>query len=143
MLPRAAMKGVAAKDIAAIGITNQRETTVLWDRATGEPLHNAIVWQDRRTAERCRALKAQGHEARGRGDDRASARSVFLRHQGCNGCSITFRARARAQNAGELAFGTIDSWLIYKLTGGRVHATDVTNASRTHAAQSEDAGMGR
>ncbi len=127
---RVALKGVAATDIAAIGITNQRETTVLWDRRTGQPLYNAIVWQDRRTAERCRTLKAEGFEpdvTKRTGllldpyFSATKAQWLFDRIPG---------ARARAEN-GELALGTIDSWLIYKLTGGRVHATDVTNASRT------------
>ena len=127
---RAAMAGVAAKDIAAIGITNQRETTVLWDRATGAPLHNAIVWQDRRTAERCRLLKDAGHEPH------VAAATGLLLDPYFSGTKVEWLldhipgARARAER-GELAFGTIDSWLIYKLTGGKVHATDVTNASRT------------
>ena len=98
---------------------------------TGAPLHNAIVWQDRRTAERCRALKAQKWEAEDRGQDRLAARSLFLRRPSWNGCWIMFRVRGRARKKGEIAFGTIDSWLIWKLTGGQVHATDVTNASRT------------
>ncbi|HTW33529.1 MAG TPA: glycerol kinase GlpK [Rhizomicrobium sp.] len=127
---RVAMKGVAPADIAAIGITNQRETTVLWDRRTGQPLYNAIVWQDRRAAERCRALKADGHESdvtRRTGlllDPYFSATKAQWLFDHVPG------ARKRAEN-GELALGTIDSWLIYKLTGGLVHATDVTNASRT------------
>ncbi len=127
---RSAMKGVAAGDIAAIGITNQRETTVLWDRVTGEPLHNAIVWQDRRTAERCRTLKAK------RWEPKVSARTGLLLDPYFSATKLEWLldhipgARKRAEN-GELAFGTIDSWLIYKLTGGAVHATDVTNASRT------------
>ncbi len=127
---RVVVKGVAPRDIAAIGITNQRETTVLWDRRTGVPLHNAIVWQDRRTAERCQALKATGYEteiAQRTGlllDPYFSATKAQWLLDHLNG------ARARAER-GELALGTIDTWLIYKLTGGRVHATDVTNASRT------------
>jgi glycerol kinase len=127
---RVALKGVAPTDVAAIGITNQRETTVLWDRRTGQPLHNAIVWQDRRTAERCRALKAEGHEPE------VTKRSGLLLDPYFSATKAQWLfdhvpgARARAEN-GELALGTIDSWLIYKLTGGRVHATDVTNASRT------------
>ena len=127
---RAAVKGVEPQDIAGIGITNQRETTVLWDRATGTPLHNAIVWQDRRTAERCRALAAAGHEPM------VSARTGLLIDPYFSATKIEWLldhvpgARARAEK-GELAFGTIDSWLIFKLTGGGVHATDVTNASRT------------
>jgi glycerol kinase len=127
---RVAAKGIAPGDIAAIGITNQRETTVLWDRRTGMPLYNAIVWQDRRTAERCRELKAAGHEAD------VSRRTGLLLDPYFSGTKMQWLldhvpgARARAER-GELALGTIDSWLIYKLTGGRVHATDITNASRT------------
>jgi glycerol kinase len=127
---RVAAKGVAPEDIAAIGITNQRETTVLWDRRTKAPLHNAIVWQDRRTADRCRELKAEGREpeiARRTGlllDPYFSATKLQWLLDHIPG------ARERASR-GELAFGTIDSWLIFRLTGGRVHATDVTNASRT------------
>lgn len=117
-------------DVAAIGITNQRETVVLWDRATGEPLHNAIVWQDRRTAGDIDRLKEDGleplfQEKTGLVLDAyfsASKLRWLLEH--------VEGARARAE-AGELAFGTVDSWLLYKLTGGEVHATDVTNASRT------------
>ena len=125
---RAAAKGVGAKDIAAIGITNQRETTVLWDRKTGAPLHNAIVWQDRRTAERCRALKEKM--------DEVAATTGLLIDSYFSATKAEWLldhvpgARLRAEK-GELAFGTIDSWLIWKLTGGKVHATDVTNASRT------------
>jgi glycerol kinase len=121
---------VATTDVAAFGITNQRETTVLWDRRTGQPLHNAIVWQDRRTAERCRALKAEGHEPE------VTKRTGLLLDPYFSATKAQWLfdhlpgARARAEK-GELALGTIDSWLIYKLTGGRVHATDVTNASRT------------
>lgn len=127
---RAVMKGIAAKDVTAIGITNQRETTVLWDRATGAPLYHAIVWQDRRTADRCRALKDEGNEAK------VAATTGLLLDPYFSGTKVEWLldhipgARARAER-GELAFGTVDSWLIYKLTGGKVHATDVTNASRT------------
>ncbi len=127
---RAATKGVKPSEIAAIGITNQRETTVLWDRKTGAPLHNAIVWQDRRTAERCRQLKDAGQEAD------VAARTGLLLDPYFSGTKMEWLldhcpgARARAEK-GELALGTIDSWLIWKLTGGAVHATDVTNASRT------------
>jgi glycerol kinase len=116
--------------IAAIGITNQRETSVVWERATGAPIHNAIVWQDRRTAERCRELKAKGFEPR------VTEKTGLLLDPYFSATKIGWildhvpGARARAEK-GELLFGTIDSWLIYKLTGGRVHATDVTNASRT------------
>lgn len=114
----------------AIGITNQRETAVLWDRATGMPLHRAIVWQDRRTAERCTALKRQGAEEWIRErtglvlDPYFTATKIEWLLESLPG------ARERAE-AGELAAGTIDSWLIWKLTGGEVHATDHTNASRT------------
>ena len=121
---------VGAADIAAIGITNQRETTVVWDRATGQPICNAIVWQDRRTAGICDRLKARKLDRlirRKTGlviDAYFSATKVQWILQNVKG------ARARAK-AGELAFGTIDSWLVWNLTGGRVHITDVSNASRT------------
>jgi glycerol kinase len=127
---REVLKGVAAKDVAAIGITNQRETTVLWDRRTGEPLYNAIVWQDRRTSDRCRALKAQGLE------EKVSARTGLLLDPYFSATKLEWLldhipgSRAKGER-GEIAFGTIDAWLIHKLTGGKVHATDVTNASRT------------
>ena len=122
--------GTTAANIAAIGITNQRETTVLWDRATGEPVHNAIVWQDRRTAQLCATLKAQGKEPI------VQAKTGLLLDPYFSGTKLAWLldnvdgARERA-GKGELCFGTIDSWLIYKLTGGKVHATDATNASRT------------
>ncbi|WP_134678610.1 glycerol kinase GlpK [Paracoccus ravus] len=122
--------GVGASSIAAIGITNQRETTLLWDRATGRALHNAIVWQDRRTADMCERLKSEGHEAM------ISARTGLLLDPYFSGTKLAWLldnvegARARAE-AGELAFGTVDSWLIWNLTGCRVHATDATNAART------------
>lgn len=127
---RAVAKCVPANSIIAIGITNQRETTALWDRNTGIPLHNAIVWQDRRTAERCRALKEQGYEAD------IAARTGLLLDSYFSATKAEWLldhipgSRARAAK-GELAMGTIDSYLIFKLTGGKVHATDVTNASRT------------
>ncbi len=123
-----ARAGVDASDIAAIGITNQRETTVVWDRATGEPVHRAIVWQDRRTAAYCREMKA--HEPL------VTERTGLLMDPYFSGTKLRWvlenvdGARARAE-AGELAFGTVDSWLIWHLTGGAVHATDATNASRT------------
>lgn len=116
--------------LAAIGITNQRETIVLWDRATGRPLHNAIVWQDRRTAEACAGLKARGLEPE------IARRTGLLLDPYFSGTKLAWLldhiegARARAAR-GELAAGTIDSWLIWRLTGGAVHATDATNASRT------------
>jgi len=122
-------KGISATDVAAIGITNQRETTVVWDAATGEPLYNAIVWQDRRTADFCRQMREAGHEetiTRATGlvlDPYFSATKLkyILDETG---------ARDRAAR-GEVLFGTVDTWLIWKLTGGKVHATDATNACRT------------
>jgi glycerol kinase len=125
-----AKSGLAAADMAAIGITNQRETTVLWDRTTGEPLANAIVWQDRRTAAFCDELRDAGHENVIRQKTGLIIDAYF------SGTKLKWlldkipQARTRAAK-GELAFGTIDSWLIWKLTGGKVHATDVSNASRT------------
>jgi glycerol kinase len=125
-----AKAGVTATDIAAIGITNQRETTLVWDRATGEPLHRALVWQDRRTAAACAALKARGHEPM------VAARTGLLLDPYFSATKIAWildhvpGARERAAR-GELAFGTVDTFLLWKLTGGRVHATDATNASRT------------
>jgi glycerol kinase len=122
--------GGDATDIAAIGITNQRETTLIWDRATGQPIHNAIVWQDRRTADTCDALKRAGHEAM------ITARTGLLLDPYFSATKVKWLldhvpgARARAER-GELAFGTVDSFLIWKLTGGRMHATDATNAART------------
>jgi glycerol kinase len=125
-----AKAGLAAADIAAIGITNQRETTVLWNRKTGVPIANAIVWQDRRTAAFCEQLRAQGLET-------AVQRSTGLRIDPYfSGTKVRWlldhvpNAHVLAAQ-GELAFGTVDSWLLWKLTGGRVHATDATNASRT------------
>jgi glycerol kinase len=121
---------LSASDIAAIGITNQRETTVVWDRATGKPICNAIVWQDRRTAGACDRLRRAGHTAMIRKktglvlDAYFSATKLQWILQNIPG------AKARARR-GELAFGTIDSWLVWNLTGGRVHVTDVSNASRT------------
>jgi glycerol kinase len=125
-----AKAGLTAGQVACIGITNQRETTLLWDRATGEPLHRAIVWQDRRTAAICEELRAAGHEAL------ISARTGLLLDPYFSGTKLKWLldtipgARARAE-AGELAFGTVDSFLIWRLTGGRAHVTDATNAART------------
>ncbi|WP_027835978.1 glycerol kinase GlpK [Maritalea myrionectae] len=121
---------LAADDIAAIGITNQRETITLWDRNSGEPLHKAIVWQDRRTADYCAALKKAGHE------ETVTAKTGLLLDPYFSATKAKWLldnvegARDRAAK-GELAIGTIDSWLIYKLTGGASHTTDATNASRT------------
>ena len=117
-------------DVDAIGITNQRETVVVWDRATGEPIHPAIVWQDRRTAEMCDQLRAAGHESLVR---RATGLRLDPYFSGTKLAWILDQvpgARQRAE-AGELACGTIDSWLIHKLTGGSLHVTDASNASRT------------
>ena len=122
--------GASASDIAAIGIANQRETTVLWDRASGRPMHRAIVWQDRRTADLCVRLKAAGHESL------FTAKTGLLLDPYFSGTKLVWLldnvpgARDRAAR-GELAFGTVDTYLLWRLTGGRVHATDATNASRT------------
>lgn len=129
---RQAMKkaGVTPKDIAAIGITNQRETTVVWDRATGKAVHRAIVWQDRRTADICARLKAEGHEPA------ISAKTGLIIDPYFSGTKVAWildsvpGARVRAMR-GELMFGTVDCYLLWRLTGGKVHATDATNASRT------------
>jgi glycerol kinase len=121
---------IDAASVAAIGITNQRETTLLWERATGRPVHNAIVWQDRRTAEMCAALKAAGHEVRVRETTGLTIDPYFsgTKLRWMLDRDATLRQRA---GTGELAFGTVDSYLLSRLTGGAVHATDVTNASRT------------
>jgi len=117
-------------DVAAVGITNQRETTVLWDRASGRPVAPAIVWQDRRTADACARLKADGHEPE------VARRTGLLIDPYFSGTKLAWlldadqSLRARAER-GELAFGTVDSWLVYKLSGGSLHLTDATNASRT------------
>lgn len=122
--------GATPADIAAVGITNQRETTVIWDRRTGLPVHNAIVWQDRRTAPMCDALKREGF------DQVIQARTGLVTDAYFSGTKVAWLLdnvpdlRQRAE-AGELAFGTIDSFLIWRLTGGARHITDVTNASRT------------
>jgi glycerol kinase len=120
----------SARDVAAIGITNQRETTIVWDRATGRPIHNAIVWQDRRTADACAALRQAGHEPA------VAARTGLLLDPYFSATKIAWLldrvdgARAAAR-AGRLAFGTVDTFLLWRLTGGKVHATDATNAART------------
>jgi glycerol kinase len=129
---RAAIRkaGLKPADIAAIGITNQRETTVVWNRKTGKPIHRAIVWQDRRTAETCNDLHRAGHETE------ITARSGLLIDPYFSGTKITWLldyvkgARQRAER-GDLAFGTIDAFLMWRLTGGRRHVSDATNASRT------------
>ncbi len=129
---RAAMEkaGAGAADIVAIGITNQRETTLVWDAATGVPVYNAIVWQDRRTADLCASLKQAGHEAE------ITEKTGLLLDPYFSGTKLAWilenveGTRARAQ-AGALLFGTVDSYLIWRLTGGAVHATDATNAART------------
>ena len=121
---------VPASEVAAVGITNQRETTIVWDRASGRPVYRAIVWQDRRTAEICDQLKAEGFEALFTGRTGLVLDAYF------SGTKVRWildhvpGARARAE-AGELAFGTVDSWLLWKLTGGAAHVTDASNASRT------------
>src|SRR6201992_3203006 len=121
---------LTAKDIAAIGITNQRETTVVWDRATGQAVHRAIVWQDRRTADICAKLKSEGHEPT------VSAKTGLIIDPYFSGTKVAWilddvpGARARAER-GELMVGTVDCYLLWRLTGGKVHATDATNASRT------------
>ncbi len=122
--------GVALKDVMAIGITNQRETTIVWDRQTGEPIHNAIVWQDRRTTQICSRLKAEQAEAF------LQERTGLVIDPYFSGTKIAWLldeipgARTRAER-GELAFGTVDTWLAWHLTGNRTHVTDVSNASRT------------
>ena len=122
--------GLRARDVSAIGITNQRETTVVWDRKTGQPITNAIVWQDRRTADDCDRLRSEGREPLFR------ERTGLVLDAYFSGTKLAWildnvdGARKRAE-AGELAFGTIDSWLVWKLTDGRLHITDATNASRT------------
>src|SRR3954469_7263187 len=122
--------GVALKDIMAVGIANQRETTIVWDRQTGEPIHNAIVWQDRRTAPLCADLKEAGAESLVR------ERTGLVIDPYFSGTKIAWLldnvrgARAKAER-GELAFGTVDTWLVWQLTGNRTHVTDVSNASRT------------
>ncbi len=122
--------GLSAADVVALGITNQRETTVVWDRRTGAPIHNAIVWQDRRTSQFCDRLKEQGLVETVREKTGLVIDAYF------SGSKVRWLldnvpgARDRAER-GELAFGTIDSWLLWKLTDGATHITDATNASRT------------
>ncbi len=129
---RSAMRqaGAAARDIAAIGIANQRETTLLWERATGRAVHRAIVWQDRRTADLCARLKAGGYESL------FAAKTGLLLDPYFSGTKLAWLLAnvpgvADQAARGELAFGTVDTYLLWRLTGGKVHATDATNASRT------------
>ena len=125
-----AKAGITARQVHALGITNQRETSVVWNRRTGQPIHHAIVWQDRRAEPTCADLRARGHEAL------VQTKTGLLIDAYFSGTKLRWLldhvpgARAQAES-GELAFGTVDSWLIWQLTGGAVHATDVSNASRT------------
>jgi len=122
--------GITGAQIHALGITNQRETTIVWDRTTGQPVHNAIVWQDRRTAELCKKLADDGYT------DLFKKKTGLLLDAYFSGTKIKWildnvaGARALAEQ-GHLAFGTVDSWLVWNLTGGACHVTDVSNASRT------------
>ncbi|MGN6166163.1 MAG: FGGY family carbohydrate kinase [Flavisolibacter sp.] len=122
--------GLSTQDIAAIGITNQRETAIVWDRNTHQPVYNAIVWQDRRTAAYCDELKAQGHA------EEIQKRTGLIPDAYFSATKVKWilenvpGAKEKADK-GELCFGTVDAWLLFKLTNGKVHATDVTNASRT------------
>ena len=125
-----AQSGISLKDVAAIGITNQRETVIVWDKNTGEPVYNAIVWQCRRTAEICEELKKRGLE------DYIKENTGLIIDAYFSGTKVKWildnvkGAREKAKR-GELLFGTVDTWLVWKLTGGKVHVTDFTNASRT------------
>ena len=129
-LKKVLSQDISAEQVAGIGITNQRETTILWNRTTGKPIYNAIVWQDRRTAAFCDGLKAQGHS------DLIQQKTGLVIDAYFSGSKVRWildhveGARELAEN-GELCFGTVDTWLIYKLTEGRVFITDVSNASRT------------
>jgi len=123
-------KGISAADVAAIGITNQRETTLIWDRATGEPIHNAIVWQCRRTAGMCDALRAEGFDTVIREKTGLVTDAYFSGTKVAGLLENVPGARQRA-DAGELAFGTVDTWLLWNLSGGELHITDPSNASRT------------
>ena len=125
-----AKAGLTAKDVAGIGITNQRETTVIWDRASGKPIHNAIVWQDRRTAGYCDELRRAGHEPQ------IAAKTGLLLDPYFSASKIAWlldhvNGARTAAEAGRLAFGTIDTFLLWRLTGGKAHATDASNAART------------
>ena len=122
--------GIRASDVAAIGITNQRETTLIWDRKTGQPIHHAVVWQDRRTAQFCDELSASGKAELFQQKTGLVLDAYFSGTKAKWLLDNVPGARQRAE-AGELAFGTIDSWLVYKLTDGGLHITDASNASRT------------
>jgi len=119
-----------ASEISCLGITNQRETTIIWDKSTGKPIHNAIVWQDNRTSKYCESLKSAGHS------ENIQNKTGLILNAYFSGTKVRYILRnvpgamEKAKN-GELAFGTVDSWLLWNLTDGKVHATDVTNASRT------------
>ncbi|MCE7948243.1 MAG: glycerol kinase [Chloroflexi bacterium CFX4] len=125
-----ARANISPRDVAGIGITNQRETTIIWERATGKPIHNAIVWQCRRTAAHCAQLRAEGFA------ETVRAKTGLVLDPYFSGTKVAWlldnvpNARQRAAN-GELAFGTVDTWLLWNLSGGKIHATDVSNASRT------------
>ncbi|MCZ8235920.1 MAG: glycerol kinase GlpK [Inhella sp.] len=127
---REVLEGIDPARVAAIGLTNQRETVVLWERGSGRPLARAIVWQDRRTAAACQSLREAGHEAEVRARTGLTLDPYFSATKVAHWLHERPEWRARAE-AGELAVGTVDSWLLWRLTEGRVHATDVTNASRT------------
>jgi glycerol kinase len=122
--------GIRPRDLAAVGITNQRETTIVWERATGKPVYNAIVWQDRRTAERCQQMKNDGQEETVRQKTGLLIDPYFSSSKIAWILNNVAGARQKAE-AGKLAFGTVDSWLIWNLTSGKKHVTDRTNASRT------------
>jgi glycerol kinase len=122
--------GIRPRDLAALGITNQRETTIVWERATGKPVYNAIVWQDRRTAERCQQMKNEGNEETVRQKTGLLIDPYFSSSKIAWILENVAGARQKAE-AGQLAFGTVDSWLIWNLTSGKRHITDCTNASRT------------
>jgi glycerol kinase len=125
-----AQAGATARDVAAIGITNQRETTIVWDRSTGEPVYNAIVWQDRRTAAFCDSLRDGGHESLIQEKTGLMVDAYFSASK-IRWILDNVRGARELANKGDLAFGTVDSWLVWKLTDGARHVTDVTNASRT------------
>jgi glycerol kinase len=125
-----AQAGAGAGDVAGIGVANQRETTIVWDRASGRPIHNAVVWQDRRTADMCASLRAAGHEPE------VAARTGLVLDPYFSATKIRWlidhvEGAGAAARAGRLAFGTIDSFLLWRLTGGKTHASDATNAART------------